>query len=144
MRGQPRNLDSPEQLWDLFLDYKKQLPTIEVPVTHVKLGVTFLPIPAPMTMEGFKCYCWDVNIGEIKRYVDNTDGNFNNYVPIITRIKQEIFNHNLSRAAAGMYKENLIARQLGLADKNQTNISVEQPLFNDVPKNNSDKQDTSS
>jgi hypothetical protein len=103
-----------------------------------------LPIPAPMTMEGFKCYLWDQEIGDIKRYIDNSEGRFNNYVPIITRIKEQIFNHNLSRAAVGMYKENLIARQLGLADKNQTNISVEQPFFNDVPKNDSDKQDTSS
>lgn len=140
----PRNLDSPEQLLKLFIDYKEQLPIIQVPVTHVKLGVTHLPIPAPMTMEGFKCYLWDIGIGDVKRYIDNSEGKFNDYVPIITRIKQEIFNHNLSRAAAGMYKENLIARQLGLADKNQTNISVEQPLFNDVPKNNSDKQDPSS
>lgn len=139
-----RNLDSPEQLWELFQQYKKQLPIIEVPVTHVKLGVTYLPIPSPMTMEGFKCYCWDVNIGDIKRYIDNSEGNFEDYVPIITRIKQEIFNHNLSRAAAGMYKENLIARQLGLAEKNQTNVNIEQPLFNDVPKNNSDKQDSKS
>ena len=137
-----RNLNSPEQLWELFQQYKKQLPIIEVPVTHVKLGVTYLPIPSPMTMEGFKCYCWDVNIGDIKRYIDNSEGNFEDYVPIIARIKQEIFNHNLSRAAAGMYKENLIARQLGLAEKNQTSVNIEQPLFNDVPKNDSDKQDS--
>ena len=139
-----RNLNSPEQLWELFQQYKKQLPIIEVPVTHVKLGVTYLPIPSPMTMEGFKCYCWDVNIGDIKRYIDNSEGNFEDYVPIIARIKQEIFNHNLSRAAAGMYKENLIARQLGLAEKNQTSVNIEQPLFNDVPKNDSDKQDSKS
>ena len=133
-----RNLDNPQQLWDAFQEYKKNLPIIEVPVSHVKQGYVFLPIPSPMTMEGFKGYCWSVNIGDIKRYIDNSDGNFQDYVPIITRMKEEIFNHNLSRAAAGMYKENLIARQLGLADKNQTNISVEQPLFNDVPKNDSD------
>jgi hypothetical protein len=137
-----RNLDSPEQLWDLFLKYKEQLPQIDVPVAHVKLGVVMLPIPSPMTMEGFKCYLWDKGVGEIKRYIDNTEGNFNNYVPIITRIKQEIFNHNFSRAACNMYKENLIARQLGLAEKNQTNISVEQPLFPDVPKNDSDNKDS--
>ena len=138
-----RNLDSPEQLWDLFKAYEAQLPIIEVPVSHVKLGVAFLPIKAPMTMEGFKCYCWDVNIGEIKRYIDNTEGNFNDYVPIIKRIKETIFNNNLSKAAAGMYKENLIARQLGMTERiEQTNI--EQPLFNDVPKNNSDQQDPKS
>lgn len=138
----PRNLDSPEELWGYFEEYRKQLPTIEVPVSHVKLGVVHLPIKAPMTMEGFKCYLWDIGVGEIKRYIDNTDGKFNNYVPIITRIKETIFNNNLSKAAAGMYKENLIARQLGMADKNQTHITTEQPLFPDVPKNDSNKQDT--
>ena len=66
----PRNLDSPEQLWELFLTYKGSLPTIDVPTSHVKLGVVMLPIPAPMTMEGFKCYLWDQEIGDIKRYID--------------------------------------------------------------------------
>ena len=65
-----RNLNSPEELLKYFNDYKEQLPLIKVPVTHVKLGVVELPIPAPMTMEGFKCYLWDIGVGDIKRYID--------------------------------------------------------------------------
>lgn len=138
-----RNLNSPQELWDLFAEYERTLPIIEVPVSHVKLGIAYLPIKAPMTMEGFKDFCYD-KVGVIKHYIDNTDGNYTEYCPIITRIKERIFSKNFSGAAAGMYKENLIARQLGLAEKNQTNVNIEQPLFNDVPKNNSDKQDSKS
>lgn len=137
-----RNLDSPEQLWDLFAEYEKGLEVIQVPQSHVKLGVVYLDIKAAMTMEGFKDFCYD-KVGVIKHYIDNTDGNYEEYCTIITRIKDRIYNHNLVRAAAGLYKENLIAKQLGLAAKiEQTNY--EQPLFNNVPKDNSDRQDTES
>ena len=139
-----RNLDSPEQLWELFEKYINQREWITVTQPHVKLGTVDIKVREPMTMEGFKCFLWDVGIGDIKRYIDNSDGHFNNYVPIITRIKEKIFKNNFGYASVNVYKENLIARQLGLVDKNQTNISVEQPLFNDVPKNDSDKSSTES
>ena len=133
-----RNLNSPEELWNLFLDYEKNLPIIEVPQSHVKLGVVYLPIKAPMTMEGFKDFCYD-KVGVIKHYIDNTDENYSEYCTIITRIKERIFNNNMSKAAAGMYKENLIARQLGMTEKTQTDLKVDQPLFPDVRKNDSGK-----
>jgi hypothetical protein len=136
-----RNLNNPQELWNLFLEYENNLPIIEVPQSHVKLGVVYLPIKAPMTMEGFKDFCYD-KVGVIKHYIDNTEGNYSDYCTIIARIKERIFNNNMSKAAAGMYKENLIARQLGMVDKNQTQVNIEQPLFNDIPKNDSNKQDS--
>jgi len=125
-----RNLDSPQQLWEYFTGYESTLPTIEVPQSHVKLGIVYLPIKAPMTMEGFKSYLWDIGVGDIKRYIDNSEGNFNEYVPIITRIKEKIFANNLSKAAVGLYKENLIARQLGMSDKSETKSDVNINTYN--------------
>ena len=34
-------------------------------------------------------------------------------------------------AAVGAFKENLIARELGIADKSQIKVTGEQPLFGD-------------
>lgn len=116
--GTPKYIETPERLWELFTEYENQLPIIEVPVSHVKLGVAYLPIKAPMTMEGFKDYCYD-RAGVIKHYIDNTDGRYSDYSTIVTRIKERIFNNNMSKAAVGMYKENLIAKQLGMAEKTE-------------------------
>lgn len=129
MAGHPRNIDSPIQLWELFEEYQSKLETILVPQSHVKLGVIHLEIKEPMSMEGFKDYCYD-EVGCIKRYIDGSlEINKEEYVTIISRIKDRIFSHNLSRAAVGLYKENLIARQLGMTEKTDnknenTNIEI--------------------
>jgi hypothetical protein len=48
----------------------------------------------------------------------------------LRRIKDKIYKNNFSRAAVGMYKEALIAKQLGLAEKIEQ-VNIEQPLFPD-------------
>jgi hypothetical protein len=61
---------------------------------------------------------------------------YDDYCTIVTRIKDYIFKHNFSRAAVGMYKENLIAKQLGLSQNIIQTVFTEQPLFPDrrIPK----------
>jgi hypothetical protein len=39
------------------------------------------------------------------------------FMPIITRIKEIIYNQKFSGAAAGFFNANIIARDLGLSDK---------------------------
>ena len=130
--GKPEYIETPEKLWQLFEQYIDSLETIKVPQSHVKLGVLYLDIKEPMTMEGFKSFCSDMGL-TIKHYIDNTDNAYSDYRTIVMRIKDRIYKNNFSRAAAGLYKENLIAKQLGLAAKiEQTNI--EQPLFPDDKK----------
>lgn len=122
-------IKTPEELWNLFVEYENQLPTIEVPQSHVKLGIVFLPIKSPMTMEGFRDYCYD-RIGVIKHYIDNTGNRYDDYCTIVSRIKDRIFNNNASKAAAGLYKENLIARQLGMTEKQETKSDININQFN--------------
>ena len=120
-------IETPEALMELFNKYVDSLEIIKVPQSHVKLGVVYLEILEPMTMEGFKSFGYDNGV-TIKNYIDNVDGAYSDYYTIVTRIKDRIYKNNFSRAAAGLYKEALIAKQLGLAAKiEQTNI--EQPLF---------------
>jgi hypothetical protein len=138
--GTPKYIETPEKLWSMFEDYVSKLEVLEMEVPHVKLGTVKIKTTEPMTMEGFKSYGYDMGV-TIKHYIDNTDNAYSDYRTIVTRIKDRIYKNNFSRASVGIFKENLIAKQLGLAEKIvQTNI--EQPFFNDVPKDNSDKQDT--
>lgn len=127
--GKPKYIETPEALWDLFQSYIANIETLTYEVVHPKLGVTQLSVKAPVTMEGFKTFGHNNGV-TIKHYIDNPDNAYDNYRTIITRIKDYIFQYNFNRAAVGIYKENLIARQLGIADKQETTIK-EQPLFPD-------------
>ena len=67
---------------------------------------------------------------------DNSNNSYDDYCTIVTRIKDYIYKHNFSRAAVGIYKESLIAKQLGLSEKIIQTVFTEQPLFPDrrIPK----------
>lgn len=113
-------IKTPEQLWELFEKYQESLQILKIPQSHVKLGVVYLEVKEPMTFEGFECWLADNDIiQDLGDYSKNDDGRYVNYAPIITRIRKNIYSHNFNRAAVGLYKENLIARQLGMADKVQ-------------------------
>lgn len=144
-RGRPRNIESPDALWQLFEQYQQSLETIEMEVPHVKFGTVTIKAKEPMTMEGFCSFGYDNGI-TIHHYVDNPEGAYDDFRGIVTRIKKKIFKHNFSRAAVGMYKENLIARQLGMTEKTENkndnthsgSIKIE-VIKTDVPLANSEK-----
>jgi hypothetical protein len=113
-------IKTPEQLWELFEKYQESLQILKIPQSHVKLGVVYLEVKEPMTFEGFECWLADNDIiQDLGHYSANTDSAYEAYRTIITRIRKNIYSHNFNRAAVGLYKENLIARQLGMADKVQ-------------------------
>ena len=127
-----KDIETPEALWLLFEDYKKTLETIKLTVPHVKLGTVDIDVKEPMTMDGFYSYGYD-NQYTIHNYIDNPDNRYEDYKEIVTRIKNQIYKHNFSRAAVGLYKEALIAKQLGLKEKIET-TNIEQPLFPEIKK----------
>tara|TARA_R110000868_G_scaffold119513_5_gene317276 strand:- start:18531 stop:18962 length:432 start_codon:yes stop_codon:yes gene_type:complete len=136
MAGQPRNLDNPEQLWEHFqgyVKYEKDNPFTRRDYVGKDGRAEDTDLLAPLTMEGFKTYLWDIGVGCIDRYLKNSNEAFNEYVPIFTRIKDKIFSHNFKGASGNLMKENLISRQLGLKEQTENiNVNKEVPLFPDV------------
>lgn len=69
--GRPRNLDSPEQLYELFTKYKDNVKA-NPRIKHIFGGKDFEercePLECPLTMEGFEIYCWD-KVGTIEDYL---------------------------------------------------------------------------
>lgn len=113
-------IETPERLWDLFAEYKEETlkNKLTVPQSHVKLGVVYLDYYPPITEQDFERWLANQDIvSQTKDYFTNRDERYTDYVPIVTRIKNEIYAHNFKYAAVGAFKENLIARQLGIADK---------------------------
>ncbi len=65
----------------------------------------------PMTLEGL-CNFIDISVKAFKLYETRDD-----FIPVTTRIRQIIENHQFEGAAAGFLNPNIIARKLGLSDR---------------------------
>jgi len=137
--GRPRNLDSPEQLYELFERYKadvKANPRIKSVFGGKEFEERAEPLERPLTMEGFEVFCWDI-VGEVEDYFKNRDKRYEEYTPICSRIRKEIREDQITGGMVGQYNASITQRLNNLKEQiEQTNI--EQPLFPDVSENDSE------
>jgi len=121
--GRPKNIKTPEILWKLFEDYVKHEadnPMYKVEYVGKEGRVEKTPLETPITFMGFECWLWDNQyINDLGDYQKNTDGRYSEYTPIITRITQNCFVHNFKGASVGIFNANIIARKLGLTEKQE-------------------------
>jgi len=141
----PKNkyIETPEKLWDLFENYvihEKNNPMYKVEYVGKDGRIENTPLETPITFEGFECYLEDKKIiNDLGDYASNKNEKYSEYSTIITRIKRNCFVHNFKGASVGLFNANLIAKKLGLIDKQQHEIKYEQPLFPDVQENDSNQ-----
>lgn len=128
--GRPRNLESPEQLYQLFLKYKQDVkanPRIKSVFGGKEFEERAEPLERPLTMEGFEIFCWD-QVGEVEQYFKNIDKRYSEYIPICSRIRKEIRDDQITGGMVGQYNPSITQRLNNLKEQvEQTNI--EQPLF---------------
>ena len=84
-----------------------------------------VPKMRAFSIQGF-CNFAEIAINTFKSYEDKKD-----FVTVTTRIRGIIENQQFEGAASGFLNPNIIARKLGLADNQNTNVKNEQPLFPD-------------
>jgi len=77
------------------------------------------------SIEGF-CNYAQIVINTFKNYEESED-----FLTVTTRIREIIDKQQFEGAASGFLNANIISRKLGLADKQEINAKVEQPLFPD-------------
>lgn len=138
--GRPRNLNSPEQLYELFVRYKQDVkanPRIKSVFGGKEFEERAEPLERPLTMEGFEVFCWDI-VGQVEDYFKNRDKRYEEYTPICSRIRKEIREDQITGGMVGQYNASITQRLNNLKEQiEQTNI--EQPLFPDVSENDSNK-----
>lgn len=128
-RGRPKNFETPEELWEYYEDYRQDIldnpiieqkwvgkEGVEVEVKHFK----------PPNWGGFEVFLFKAGIGNARSYVDldryrrNVDGAYGNFIGIIRAIGRDMFDRKFSGASVNEYNQNIIARELGLADVQET------------------------
>lgn len=123
-----RIFNTPEELlskWNEYkLDLKERAKTWEKIQYVGKDGSRKIDYPKlPLTLEGFKRYCYDLELGTIQHYFDNTKGYYENFCVVCSRIKNEIREDQIAGGLLGFYNPSITQRLNNL--KEQTEHSGE-------------------
>lgn len=126
----------PSELWNAACDYFNHTQSNPlVRPEFVKTGpcagqIIDVEIPRPFSWSGLNTYLSIEGITtSLYRYKYNDGNAYDEFSDVIKLIDDVMFSQKFEGAAVGMYKENIISREIGLAERNNTTIAVDQPLF---------------
>lgn len=133
-RGVPKNIQTPELLWEYFEDYKFSIKNTPLQVEDY-VGKDAKRVlrekEKPLTFIGFQNYLDDRGvISDVTDYFENKEERYTDFVRICSRIKRNIKEDQIIGGMAGIYNPSITQRLNGLVDKTETTV-VEQPLFPD-------------
>lgn len=122
--GPPIIAETPEQLWDMckgYFEWVHENPLMESKVAQAKGLPTLIEIPKmrAMTIQGM---CLFLNIDESTWY--DWRKNRDDLSKIISHAENIIRTQKFEGAAAEFLNANIIARDLGLVDRNASEIEV--------------------
>jgi len=126
---------SPDELWGKSIEYFQWVD--DHPwnkVDAAKGGDRFgehvtVPVSRPYTLSGL-CLYLGISQQTLTNY-EKAEG-YEAYFVVTHAIKQICYTQKFEGAAVGAFNANIIARDLGLSDKQEHKISTEQPLFPDI------------
>ena len=128
-------IETAERMWELFLQYSehtKANPKLVQDYVGKDGNVVYREREVPLTMEGFENYVADQDIiQDLGHYFANTDGAYENYRTICSRIRRKIRQDQIEGGMVSIYNPSITQRLNGLTDKTESTIKVEQPLFGD-------------
>jgi len=127
--GRGKIFETPEILWDAACQYFKWCldnPLLEL---IVQGGKKFsVPKMRAMTMTGLYIFL-NVERQTYDNYCSDKNESYKDYFAIATRIRDVIRTQKFEGAAAGLLKDNIIARDLGLIDKQEVDNKTPQIVF---------------
>lgn len=121
-------IETPEELWRLFVDYKafvKANPTLVKDWVGKDADMIYREREKPLTMVGFECYVCDnteMTYPDLKQYFDAKNESYKDYSPISSRIQAEIKNDQISGGLTMIYSQSITARLNNLVEKTETKI----------------------
>lgn len=138
--GRDKLFATPELLWDAaceYFDWCESNPLMESVVQKRKISrdeevIELIPNPKkrPFTLLGLCSYldCNSVYFNQFEAELSKKNNKTNKeFSKVVTRIRETIYNQKFEGAASGFFNANIIARDLGLADKKELegNLSSE-------------------
>lgn len=122
--GRPKDFTDPTELWDeacKYFDWCDKNP--------LKAYEWNGKDPVRCDLEKMRAYtikglCLFLNIDESTLYRYETEESHKDFRNVVTRVKDVIYTQKFEGASAGLLNPNIIARELGLADKKELNATV--------------------
>lgn len=132
-----RIFKTPEDLLETWNDYKEDLEKqskewLKIDYVGKDGEKKETPQKVPMTLEGFKRFCRE-NKGEVQHYFDNSEGYYDDFCVICSRIKEEIRENQIVGGLLGFYNPSITQRLNGLADKQERSTTANVQLLNIDP-----------
>ncbi len=130
--GKHKYIETPGKMWELFLDYKKEVksnPVIIKDWVGKDAEEVHREREKPLTMVGFECFVLDhteITYPDLTHYFENKDNRYSDFVPISSRIKSEIKNDQVTGGMTMIYSQNLTARLNNLVEKTE-DVTPQQP-----------------
>jgi hypothetical protein len=138
--GRPRNIETPDDLWKMWEEYKSYIdnnPDYEQ-VVSVKGDIVERKLKKPYLKQGFSAFCFR-NYGiSIQRYLN---GEYEEFVYVVTCIREEWQEDQLSGALTGRYKAPTLIGNLNnvVAKKEVTgDVKIETIIPTDLRKKTND------
>ena len=126
--GHPKNFPTPNDLQKVWNDYKVLVdsdPHLEEVLT-VKGDIVTIKKARPYMRQGFEAYCYNNGYGHVCQYLKNQDGLYAKYIPVVTHIKNEWQENQISGTLSGRFKApNLVARINEIGDLQATTTKVQ-------------------
>lgn len=134
--GRKKLFETPELMWEAACEYFQWCednPFIEVDFRGKYLQEVAIPKMRPYTLHGL-CIYLDASTSFWREFKNSGRASENDFMSVVTRIEEVIYNQKYSGAASGFLNPNIIARDLGLIDKQDikqetTVIEVRPPKF---------------
>lgn len=136
--GRPKNLKNPKQLMLAAIEYFEWCDANPVIKNEmIKSGehagsIVAVPVPRPYTWMGLEMWLYDKSIiAKLDDYRANKKDNYSEFSDTLTHITNIIRDQQLTGGLADIFNSNLISRVLGLTEKSESTVTIEQPLFPD-------------
>lgn len=153
--GRDKLFASPELLWEAACEYFEWCetnPFIEIKPMSVSQGMNAgseiemieIPVKRPFTLHGICLYfnCGLSYFRTFKAQLNPEDTQAKDFNTVIEQIEQTIYDQKFSGAASGFFNANIIARDLGLADKQELKHDIPKGFINIDPFNDSEDNST--
>lgn len=143
--GVHKKIETPEILWQHFLDYRDKVKD-EPMLVHDFVGKYGDSVnrkkEKPLTMVGFQNHLDDMDIiTDVTDYFENKEGRYSLFVRICSRIRRTIAEDQITGGMCGVYNTSITQRLNGLVEKSEVQVKAEQPLFPDAPAKPADDED---
>lgn len=130
--GRDKIFSSPVILWDAACEYFEWCdahPWLKHEAVkagdHYGENVTS-PVQRPYTLEALAIFL-DIDVHTFENYCSNES--YRDFFTIANKIKSIIKNQKFEGATVGAFNANIIARDLGLTDKQEHSVHLEQPIY---------------